>query len=198
MRSIPAVQEKICEYKLMNALVVAVEMNKIDVYPVYQNFLLEPNIRSCDIGVHSAIQYLQSLLLGEGHPREIQTRAKTFYINHAHVRSSAYERFETEKIILPDGGSVESEVLSQCNEIIFDPMLGGYDVESLPEVIDDTVNSCNLDIRKAIKQNMVIWYRNVNIKGLEPRLEKELKKEFSPDYKIIARISSEGIMERFD
>ncbi len=196
--SIPAVQEKIREYKLLNALIIVIEMNKIDIYPVYQNFLLEPNIRSTDFGIQHIIQYFTSLLMGEGHPREVQSRAKKFYINQAYVRATAYGRIETEKIVLPDGSAAETEALSQCNELLFDPMLGGYDMDSLPEVIDEAVNSCDLNIRKPIKQNIVIWHRNMDVKDLETRLEKELKDEFSPDYKIVGSISTEGIMKRFE
>ena len=76
---------------------------------------------------------------------------------------------------LPDGSTVtllEERFLAP--EVLFAPGLIGRDEPSLPEIIFDAIMACDIDVRKAMVENIVLTGGSSLFPGLKERLEKEL------------------------
>jgi actin-related protein len=64
----------------------------------------------------------------------------------------------------------------QAPEPLFDPLILGYDINPLPQLIIKLIQQAPIDYRKIIYQNIILAGGCSKMRGFSKRLEKELKK----------------------
>ena len=77
---------------------------------------------------------------------------------------------------LPDGNIIElNKEIYQIPELIFNPN-DSFNIQSqtLPEIIVDTINKCEISTRKELFNNIILGGGNTCIKGFEQRLKTEI------------------------
>ncbi|RLI11065.1 actin, cytoplasmic 2 [Candidatus Bathyarchaeota archaeon] len=82
---------------------------------------------------------------------------------------------EPAEYTLPDGSTItllEERFLAP--EVLFAPALIGRDEPSLPDVIFEAITACDIDVRRAMVENIVLTGGSSLFPGLKERLEKEL------------------------
>jgi actin-related protein len=85
---------------------------------------------------------------------------------------------------LPDGQeiTIENERF-RCPEGLFNPkMMGKKDVDPLPKSIYDSINACEVDVRKSLYANIVLSGGTSSFDGLPTRLDYEIE-ELAPHLK---------------
>lgn len=79
--------------------------------------------------------------------------------------------------ILPDGTKIElEEELFQTPELICNPFIVGSEYDGLDYSIHKSIKKAAIDLRTDLLDNIVLVGENTNTKGLEERIEKEIKK----------------------
>lgn len=76
---------------------------------------------------------------------------------------------------LPDGQVVTlGNECFRCPEILFQPSLIGKDFRGVHEILYESINKCDSDIRKELFENIVLSGGSTMFPGMEQRLKKEL------------------------
>ena len=79
--------------------------------------------------------------------------------------------------MLPDGNIIEiGDERFNIGELMFDPSyLGGGDMKGVHELIMESIEKLDMNIRSELLNNIIIGGGNSLIKGFEERLKKELE-----------------------
>lgn len=171
--------------------------------PIYEGFVLRHAIQRTNIGGRDITNYLSRLLmhhrgvaLTTTAEREIvrDIKEKLCYVSINPEAELAAIYGESERVkeyyagappegvkpepaeyILPDGSSVtlfEERFLAP--EVLFSPGLIGRDEPGLHEIIFDAIMACDIDVRKAMIENIVLTGGSSMFPGLKERVEKEI------------------------
>lgn len=98
--------------------------------------------------------------------------------NCAFVNSDVnlYNEVEALKYELPDGQTILIEdERHECSEILFNPILYGKHSKGLHEEIKNVIMKCDETIQKKLFKNILLIGGTSKLKGLQKRLENELK-----------------------
>ena len=87
-----------------------------------------------------------------------------------------YENMINKKeYILPDGNIIQlGNEIYQIPELIFSPEIFDIKSQNLPQIIVDSINKCNISVRKELFNNIILGGGNTCIKGFESRLKNEI------------------------
>mmetsp|Transcript_3953 Transcript_3953/g.3368 ORF Transcript_3953/g.3368 Transcript_3953/m.3368 type:complete len:158 (-) Transcript_3953:166-639(-) len=90
---------------------------------------------------------------------------------------------EERKYELPDGTiiDVEHSIRYPCTEIMFNPSLINKSHMSLQDMVQDSFEKCDPDLRADLYKNIVLSGGNTLLKGFKDRLEIELDDRFPKD-----------------
>lgn len=105
------------------------------------------------------------------------------YSEELHMATSTTSN--EKKYELPDGSlmDVGSERF-RAPEILFNPSLIGKESEGIHGMVFSSIRQCDIDIRKALYQNVLLSGGSTRLPGLGERLTKELKALAPPSIKI--------------
>jgi centractin len=134
--------------------------------PVYEGFAVPNAIRRVDIAGRYApfsffrdvTEHLQLLLRKSGVPlytsaeKEIVRfiKEKTCYVSLNPVKQEKELAAETD-FVLPDGQVIKlGNERFRAPEILFNPDIIGLEVPGIHQVVVDSINRCDLDLRKAV------------------------------------------------
>jgi actin-related protein len=93
---------------------------------------------------------------------------------------------------MPDGRTIQlGDAASRCVELLFDPSPLEKSVPGLHELVFESVQACDADVRKELYRNIILAGGNTLFRGFEARLKKELKAldPGVPCFKVIPSIS---------
>ncbi|OCF74828.1 actin-2 [Kwoniella mangroviensis CBS 8886] len=161
--------------------------------PVFEGFSMPHAIRRIDIAGRDVTDHLQLLLRKSGYylhtsaEKEVvrTIKEKTCYlaINPAKEekdQSGAWEEFR-----LPDGKVIQLGVERfLAPEILFNPELIGQEYPGVHQVIVDSINRTDLDLRKSLFSNIVLSGGSTLCTGFGDRLLNEVKKLALKDVKL--------------
>lgn len=169
------------------------------VVPVYEGYGLTDHIRRLDFGGAQINDWLKKLLAERGEfrgedtetsaGREILRKIKETqcYVafNEAMKDKPEYKDFEeelkkSEEIVnyeLPDKTVIKlGKERFRCAEPLFDPTLIGRETSSIPQLIVDSIELCDMDVKNDLYNNICVSGGNTMFPGFAERLKKEVEK----------------------
>ena len=81
---------------------------------------------------------------------------------------------DIKKYILPDDTEIGNERFL-APEILFNPLLKEYEYSGLHEIISNSINKTNINLKKNLYNFVLLSGGNMKMKGIKERLHKELK-----------------------
>jgi len=89
------------------------------------------------------------------------------------------------KYMLPDDNEIDvGEERFLAPEILFNPMLKEYEYPGLPEILSESINKVNVDLKKQLYNSILLCGGNMKMKGMKERIHKELKKNSPKNIKV--------------
>lgn len=156
--------------------------------PVFEGFALQHNIIRMDLAGSDLTDYLHKLLTDKGFGltssgekdlvRTIKEEMCYVANSYESALAESSESAEYEKVYkLPDGQSITlgAEAFT-CPEALFKPSLiqGKENVPSLPDAVTQSLQRCDVDVRKELANAVILSGGSTLFKGLPERLTREL------------------------
>lgn len=155
--------------------------------PVYDGFSMKHAIRRMNIAGRTLTQYMADILLEANvtltASNELDIvkdmKEKRCYVAlDFEAEMAAFQSDKTKECTyeLPDG-TVHNfgDQQIRCPEVLFNPSMIGKDQPGMHRVVYDTVQKCDIDVRRSLYENVVLSGGSTMFKGLPDRLTKELK-----------------------
>ncbi|KZS92970.1 actin-like protein [Sistotremastrum niveocremeum HHB9708] len=161
--------------------------------PVFEGFSMPHAIRRVDIAGRDVTDYLQLLLRKSGHhlhttaEREIvrTIKEKCCYVALSPAKEEKESTGRTEEFKLPDGNAISlGTERFRAPEILFNPEIVGQEYVGVHQVIVDSINRVDLDLRKSLFSNIVLSGGSTLCTGFGDRLLEEVKRLALKDIKI--------------
>lgn len=169
--------------------------------PVYEGFAIPSSIRRIDVAGRDVTEHLQTLLRKGGSvfhtsaEKEIvkQIKEKTSYVALDPKReekewTTAASRGGESKAVeysLPDGQKLNvGAERFRAPEILFDPGIIGLEWPGLHQIVVDSINRTDMDLRKSLFGNIVLSGGSTMIKGFGDRLLHEVQRLAVKDMRI--------------
>ena len=148
--------------------------------PIFDGFRLPHSIMSLDIAGKELTEYMRRLLTEKGYrfttdqEKEIAKKIKEqcIYIPLDFEKESV----KPYKYELPDGNIVIlKEERIKCPEALFKPTMIGKEGPGIADLCHDSIQKCDIDLKKELYNNIFLYGGNTMINGLSERLTKEIK-----------------------
>ncbi|KAF8640926.1 hypothetical protein AX17_000573 [Amanita inopinata Kibby_2008] len=161
--------------------------------PVFEGFSMPHAIRRVDIAGRDVTDHLQLLLRKSGHhlhttaEREVvrTIKEKCCYVALHPAKEEKDTLGRAEDFRLPDGNIVQlGPERFRAPEILFNPELIGQEYAGVHQVVVDSINRVDLDLRKSLFSNVVLSGGSTLCRGFGDRLLNEVKKLALKDVKI--------------
>ncbi|RKO87781.1 actin-related protein [Blyttiomyces helicus] len=161
--------------------------------PVYEGFSLPHAIRRVDIAGRDVTDQLQLLLRRSGHhfhtsaEKEIVRiiKEKTCYVALNPAKEEKDAGGSPVDFVLPDGKVLKLEAERfRAPEILFDPQIIGLEDPGIHQVVADSINKADMDLRKDLFANVVLSGGSTLCRGFGERLLNEVKKLTFRDLKV--------------
>ncbi|UYV70545.1 hypothetical protein LAZ67_7003456 [Cordylochernes scorpioides] len=154
---------------------------------VYSGYTLKHLTRRLDIAGRDVTKYLTKLLLLHGyafnHSADFDTvrmmKEKLCYVGYNLEQEAKLARETTnlvESYTLPDGRVVKvGSERFEAPEILFQPHLIGMECPGIAEMVYNTIQSADMDLRRELYHFIVLSGGTTMFPGFPSRLEKEIK-----------------------
>jgi len=163
--------------------------------PVFEGFSMPHAIRRVDVAGRDVTEHLQLLLRKAGYhlhttaEKEVvrMIKEKTSYValSPAKEEKEASGGTRSEDFKLPDGNIIKlGAERFRAPEILFNPELIGQEYAGVHQLVVDSINRADLDLRKSLFSNVVLSGGSTLTKGYGDRLLNEVKKLALKEIKI--------------
>ncbi|KAI9810430.1 MAG: Actin-like protein [Phylliscum demangeonii] len=168
--------------------------------PVYEGFAMPSSIRRIDVAGRDVTEHLQLLLRKAGYvfhtsaEKEVvrQIKETTSYValdprkeEREWVSSSGRVDGKSVEYVLPDGNKVKiGTERFRAPEILFDPEIIGLEYAGIHQIVVDSINRTDLDLRKSLFANIVLSGGATMTRGFGDRLLHELQRLAVKDMRI--------------
>ncbi|KAJ3330239.1 hypothetical protein HDU76_006135 [Blyttiomyces sp. JEL0837] len=161
--------------------------------PVYEGFAMPHAIRRVDVAGRDITENLQLHLRKAGHHlhttaekevvRAIKEKCCYVALNPGKEEKEAGGRYD--EFMLPDGNVIKlGAERFRAPEILFNPDLVGLEFQGIHQVVVDSINKADMDLRKSLFANIVLSGGTTILRGFGDRLLNEVKKLALKDIKI--------------
>ncbi len=167
-------------------LVVDAGDGVMHIVPIYEGFAITHAIGRIDIAGRDITEYLRRLLRQRGYPltssaekeivRDIKERLCYVALDPERELKLAEKVTGMEKqYTLPDGETLTiGPERFLAPEAFFNPAAMGQEEQAMHEAIYESIQKCDIDLRKELYQNIVLSGGSTMFPGLKERLHKEL------------------------
>ncbi|ETO21826.1 hypothetical protein RFI_15382 [Reticulomyxa filosa] len=156
--------------------------------PIYEGYAISHSIERLDIGGRDVTEHLMKTLMkkqaeeGKGIKcvtsaereivRDIKETCGSVSLNQDNNNNSN-NNVEYE---LPDGQTLSiGEERFECTEVMFNPELMGIDSKGIHKLVYDSIESCDLHLKKELYGNIVLSGGNTLFPNMKERIQMELK-----------------------
>ena len=156
---------------------------------IYEGYTIPGSFKRINLGGKEVTEYLQYLLNRKGYElRNSDGFQITKKIKEELCEVYPYdknENLEIKNYTLPDDTTIEiGEERRLAPEILFNPLLREYEYPSIPEILSESINKTNVDLKLQLYNSILLSGGNTNIKGMKERIYKEIKKLASKNAKV--------------
>ncbi|XAO23742.1 actin-2 [Cryptococcus bacillisporus CA1280] len=161
--------------------------------PVFEGFSMPHAVRRIDLAGRDITDHLQLLLRKAGHnlhtsaEKEVvrTIKEKTCYLALNPAKEEKDQSGAWEEFRLPDGKVIQlGTERFLAPEILFNPELVGQEYPGVHQLIVDSINRADLDLRKSLFSNIVLSGGSTLCTGFGDRLLNEVKKLALKDVKL--------------
>lgn len=161
--------------------------------PVYEGFSMPHAVRRVDVAGRDVTEHLQLLLRKSGYhlhtsaEKEVvrMTKEKACYVALNPAKEEKEAGGQGEEFKLPDGNAIRlGPERFRAPEILFNPELIGLEYAGVHQVVVDSINKADLDLRKSLFSNVILSGGTTLTKGFGDRLLNEIKKLALKEIKI--------------
>ena len=169
-------------------LVVEIGDSSTRIVPIYEGYKLAHAIKILDIGGRMLTGYMENILVKMGFivdssirrdlVRVLKERACFVSLDYKEDlnRAKDYEK----QYSLPDGSTITlSKERFMIPEVLFDPSIINLEFPTLPKAIMEVIDSCDLDIRSELLNNIFLSGGSSMFPNLRSRIYKELEIELA-------------------
>lgn len=168
--------------------------------PVYEGFAIPSSMRRIDVAGRDVTEYMQTLLRKSGYvfhtsaEKEVVRLIKEAVSYVALNPKTEEKEWQSAKLdhqgkaaeyVLPDGNRLRvGQERFRAPEILFDPEIIGLEYPGIQQIVTDSINRTDLDLRKSLYANIVLSGGSTLTKGFGDRLLSEVKKLAVKDMRI--------------
>ena len=148
---------------------------------IYEGYSIPGSYKRINLGGKEVTEYLHYLLNKKGYDLK---NSDGFQITKK-IKEESCETYpfdnrnnsEIKNYTLPDDSIIEiGEERRLAPEILFNPLLREYEYPGLPEILSESINKTNVDLKLQLYGSILLSGGNTNIKGMKERMYKEIKK----------------------
>jgi centractin len=148
---------------------------------IYEGYTIPGSYKRINLGGKEVTEYLQYLLNKKGH--ELRNSdgfqiTKKIKEELCEICSPENEnKLEPKNYTLPDDSILEiGEERRLAPEILFNPLIREYEYPGIQEILAESINKTNVDLKLQLYGSILLSGGNTNIKGMKERIYKEIKK----------------------
>jgi centractin len=146
---------------------------------IYEGYAIPGSYKRINLGGKEVTEYLQYLLNKKGYElnnsdgfqitKKIKEELCEINNNNNNLENKNYK--------LPDESIIEiGQERFLAPEILFNPLLREYEYPGIPEILFESINKTNVDLKLQLYDSILLSGGNTNIKGIKERIYKEIKK----------------------
>lgn len=148
---------------------------------IYEGYTIPGSYKRINLGGKEVTEYLQYLLNRKGIKLE---NSDGFQITKK-IKEELCEIFpqeqennlEIKNYTLPDDSIIEiGDERRLAPEILFNPLIREYEYPGIQEILAESINKTNVDLKLQLYGSILLSGGNTNIKGMKERMYKEIKK----------------------
>lgn len=155
--------------------------------PIYEGYCLPHAVHRLDLAGRDLTENMMRILVERGYSfstsaekeivRDIKERLAYVAIDYdAELEKSETSSDMEKDYMLPDGQvmTIGNERF-RCAEVLFKPNLIGREHEGIHQLLYNSIQACDIDIRRELYQNTVLSGGSTMFPGIEERLTNEMK-----------------------
>ena len=145
---------------------------------IYEGYAIPGSYKRINLGGKEVTEYLQYLLNKKGYGLNNSDGFQiTKKIKEDLCEINNNNNLEKKSYNLPDDSIIEiGEERFLAPEILFNPLLREYEYPGIPEVLSESINKTNVDLKLQLYSSILLSGGNTKIKGLKERIYREIKK----------------------
>ena len=148
---------------------------------IYEGYSIPGSFKRINLGGKEVTEYLQYLLNRKGYELK---NSDGFQITKKIKEelceincSNRNDNCQINNYTLPDDSVIEiGEERRLAPEILFNPLIREYEYPGIPEILSESINKTNVDLKLQLYGSILLSGGNTNIKGMKERIYKEIKK----------------------
>ncbi|EPY35935.1 actin, other eukaryote [Angomonas deanei] len=154
--------------------------------PIYEGYSLPHAVKRIDMAGRDLTEYLMKILMETGKTftttaekeivRTIKEQLCYVALDYEEEMTNSTKASNDEPFELPDGSIINvGNQRFRCPEALFKPqLLGLNEAAGFPELVYQSINKCDIDVRRDLYGNIVLSGGSTMFKNLPERLGKEL------------------------